>query len=75
MDCETQQGSHSMTVGTKTLPPIRLVKSICMELGTCWSALPPYYSGHYPTKTKAAAAATKRKRDLRANGELENRDK
>ena len=57
----------------RTLPQIVLVKWYCTEYGTCWHAEAPYYTGHYRTKASAEVAATKTKREMAANGELEDR--
>jgi hypothetical protein len=50
----------------RDLPEIQIVKAHCGSFpgGYCWSARNPYYSGHYPTKEKAASAAVRSKRAL-----------
>lgn len=51
---------------------IRLMKAHCHVFPGrkfCWSAMHPYYGGHYPTKREAMAAARKsRERQARKWG-------
>ena len=49
---------------TERLPAIKLFKASCAAYGTCWTATAPYFSGHYPTKKEAMAAAAKTKAKL-----------
>lgn len=53
---------------TQKQPAIHLRESFCQQWGECWCADPPYYTGHYRRKDQAAVAATKRKRELAAQG-------
>lgn len=50
------------------LPEIRIIKSRCgsFDSGFCYGADNPYYTGHYPTKEKAARAAVMKKRRMAA---------